>query len=160
MKHLVTQAHALEITALARGGWLSPFSRYDWVWRTHKGTYRTSVTITVLQDQLVYPMGVKRVQQAVRLTYTIGPRGGKRPWFVCPTCQRRVGVLYYVHPLPFRCRTCCELAYPSQYQSQNWSYGRQLRRLSRREQDRLLAPRAGGSDDFGHSVAKVETRLP
>lgn len=160
MKHLVTQAHALEITALARGGWLSPFSTYDWVWRTHKGMYRTSVTITVLQDQLVYPMGVKRVQQAVRLTYTIGPRGGKRPWFVCPICQRRVGVLYYVHPLPFRCRTCCELAYPSQYQSRNRSYGRQLRGLSRRAQDRRLAPRAGGPDDFGRSRAKVETRLP
>ena len=142
MKHLVTQAYALDIKELARGGWLSPFSTYDWVWRTHKGMYRTSVTITVLQDQLVYPMGVKRGQQAVRLTYTIGPRGGKRPWFVCPTCQRRVGVLYYVHPLPFRCRTCCELAYPSQYQSRNRSYGRQLRGLSRREQDRLLAPRA------------------
>ncbi len=39
------------------------------------------MTITVLQDArwLVYPMGTQRVQQAVRLTYTIGPRGGKRP---------------------------------------------------------------------------------
>ena len=52
-------------------------------------------------------------------------------------------VLYYVHPLPFRCRTCCDLAYPSQYQSRDRSYCRQLRGLSRREQDRLLAPRAG-----------------
>ncbi len=81
MKLLVTQAHALDITALGRGGWLSPFSTYDWVWRTHKGTKETSMTITVLQDArwLVYPMGTQRVQQAVRLTYTIGPRGGKRP---------------------------------------------------------------------------------
>lgn len=160
MKRLVTEAYALDITDLARGGWLTPFSTYDWVWRTHKGTSRMSTTITVLQDQLVYPMGVKRGQQAVRLTYTIGPRDGKRPWFVCPTCQRRVGVLYYVHPLPFRCRICCELAYPSQYQSRNRSYGRQLRGLSRREQDRLLAPRAGGPDDFGRSEVKVQTRLP
>jgi hypothetical protein len=105
------------------------------------------MTITVLQDarQLVYPMGVKRVQQAVRLTYTIGPRGGNRPWFVCPTCEQRVGVLYHVNNLPFRCRTCCDLAYPSQYRSRDRSYGRQLRGLSRREQDRLLAPRAGGA---------------
>ena len=104
------------------------------------------MTITVREDarQLVYLMGAQRVQQAVRLTYTIGPRGGKRPWFVCPTCQRRAGVLYYVHPLPFRCRICCELAYPSQYRSRDRSYGRELRGLHRREQERLLAPRAGG----------------
>jgi hypothetical protein len=107
--------------------------------------YRTSVTITVLQDQLVYPMGVKRVQQAVRLTYTIGPRGGKRPWFVCPTCQRRVGVLYHANDLPFRCRTCCGLAYPSQYQSRDQSYGRQRRMVSHRERDRLSAQCGAGS---------------
>ena len=83
------------------------------------------MTITVLQDarQLVYPMGAQRVLQAVQLTSTIGPHGGKRPWFVCPTCQRRVGVLYHVNKQPFRCRTCRDLAYPSQYRSLDRSYG-------------------------------------
>ena len=28
-----TEAHALEIAALARGGYLTPCSKYDWVWR-------------------------------------------------------------------------------------------------------------------------------
>ena len=50
MKSLVTQYHALNILDLARGGYLYPFSKYDWVWRTNKGTNQTTVTITVLTD--------------------------------------------------------------------------------------------------------------
>ena len=133
----MTQYHALDIKELARGWWLHPFSKYEWVWHTHKGTQQTSVSITVLNDslQLVFWMGAQHVQHRVRLTYSVGPRGGKRPWFACPTCRRRVGVLY--HGLPFRCRTCCDLAYPSQYASRDQSYGRQLRGLSHQEKNRL-----------------------
>jgi hypothetical protein len=147
MKRLVTQYHALNIRELARGPWLYPFSTYDWVWRTNKGAHQTTVTITVLTDalQLVFPMyGAERVLQGVRLTYTIGPRGGRRSWFACPTCPRRVGVLYHADGLPFRCRTCCALAYPSQYRSRDQSYGRQPRMVSHREQDRLSAQCAVG----------------
>jgi hypothetical protein len=145
MKGLVTQNHALNINDLARGGWLHPFSRYDWVRRTNKGTRQTTVTITVLMDalKLVVPMpGLAGVLQRVQLTYSLGPQGGKRPWFSCPTCRRRVGLLYHANGLPFRCRICCKLAYPSQYQSRNQSYGRQPRMVSYREQDRLSAERA------------------
>jgi hypothetical protein len=148
MKPLVTQYHALDIKELARGSRLYPFSTYDWVWRTNKGAHQTTVIITVLKDalQLVFPMGgVERVQQGVRLTYSLGPRGGKRPWFTCPTCPRRVGVLYHADGLPFRCRMCCELAYPSQYRSRDQSYGRQPRMVSHRERDRLSAQCAVGT---------------
>ena len=37
MKSLVTQYDALNINELTRGGWLNPFSKYDWVWRTNNG---------------------------------------------------------------------------------------------------------------------------
>ena len=59
MKRLVSEFHALDINELARGGWLDPFSTYDWVWRTNKGAHQTTVTITVLTDalQLLFPMG-------------------------------------------------------------------------------------------------------
>lgn len=147
MKPLVNQYDALDIRELARGGYLYPFSTYDWVWRTDRGTHQASVAITVLQDslQLVFQMAAQRIQQGVRLTYSLGTRGGKRPWFVCPTCSRRVGVLYHADGLPFRCRTCCDLAYPSQYASRNQSYGRQLRGLSRLAENRLLEQCAVGS---------------
>lgn len=141
MKSLVTEHHALNILDLARGGYLYLFSRYDCVWRTNKGTPETSVTITVLKDslQVFLSIGAHRAYQSIQLTYTIGARGGKRAWFTCPTCPRRVGVLYHREGLPFRCRTCCGLAYPSQYQSRDQSYGRQPRMVSHREQDQLSA---------------------
>jgi hypothetical protein len=89
MKHLVSEYHALNIIELARGDWLDQFSQYDWVWRTNKGTREASVNITVLKDslQLLFPMGGQRAQQGVRLTFSIGRQGGKRPWFVCLTCR-------------------------------------------------------------------------
>ena len=141
MKALVTQYHALNIGEFARRGWLYPFSKYDWVWRTDKGIHQTSVSITVLTDalQLLWPMSAAHVLQQVQLIYTIGTRGGERPWFVCPTCRRRVGVLYHADGLPFRCRTCCKLAYPSQHRTRNQSYGRQPRMVSDRERNRLSA---------------------
>ena len=147
MKPLVTQYHALDINELARGGYLYPFSKYDWVWRTDKGIHQTSVAVTTLKDalHLCYPMGAQRVLQSVQLTYSIGSHGGKRPWSSCPTCQQRVGVLYHADGLPFRCRICCDLAYPSQYTSQNQSYGRQLRGISHREQDKLRTQCAVGA---------------
>jgi len=144
MKSLVTEFHALQINDLARLH-LIPFSKLEWVWRTNKGTRETTVPITVLRDalQLLFPVGTDRVWQTVQLTHSRGPRGGKRLWFVCPTCRRRVGVLYHKNGLPFRCRTCCGLAYPSQYESRNQSYGRQARMVSHRERDRLSAQCAG-----------------
>ena len=138
MKSLVTQYHALNINELARGGWLDLFSKYDWVWRTNNGACQTTVPITVLTDvlELVFTMyGSAGVHQRVQLMYSLGPRGGRRTWFSCPTYRRRVGVLYYANGLPFRCRICCNLAYPSQYRSQDQSYGRQARMVSYPEQD-------------------------
>lgn len=140
MKSLVTEYHALDITELARGGWLYPFSKYEWVWRTNRGTQQATVPIMVLMDglQVMFPIGDgTRARQDVRFTYSVGPRGGKRTWFSCPICRRRVGVLYHGEGLPFRCRTCCKLGYASQYQSRDQSYGRRHRMVSYR--DRLSA---------------------
>ena len=66
MKRLVTEYYALDIRELA-SGWLYPFSRYDWVWRTQKGTQGTSVSVTVLQHslQLVFVTRTQRMTQAV-----------------------------------------------------------------------------------------------
>ena len=67
-----------------------------------KGNYCSSELIGLYDVN-----GSEGVRQKVQLTYSLGPRGGKRPWFACPTCRRRVGVLYHANGLPFRCRTCC-----------------------------------------------------
>lgn len=145
MKQLVTDYHALSMKELGRG-WLFPFSRFEWVWRTKK-TEITVVTVTVLEHSLrvSYPMGPTRVHQEIHLTHSAGPHGGKRPWFRCPTCQQRIGILYHAAGLPFRCRTCCDLAYPSQYQSRDRSYGRGYRAADYRERDQLVAQCAVGA---------------
>lgn len=41
--------------------------------------------------------------------------GGERRWFLCPSCQNRVRILYAVEY--FRCRQCYELKYESQYEN-------------------------------------------
>ncbi len=129
MKALVSQFHALNVTQLNRGGWLYPNTTYEWVWRTNKGTSIEAVKVTALESavELSIPLGLTRMLQRVSLIYSAGPHGGKRPWFACPQCQRRVGILYHAPSLPFFCRRCCNLAYPSQYQSRERSHGRRHR---------------------------------
>jgi hypothetical protein len=55
-------------------------------------------------------------EYTVALVTTPAPRGGRRLWWTCPACSRRVGLLY----LPagrdrLGCRRCCGLGYASQY---------------------------------------------
>ena len=51
----------------------------------------------------------------VRLTTSYTGNKGVRYWFVCPNCERRVGLLL-VHPLQGRlgCRKCLNLEYKNQ----------------------------------------------
>jgi len=51
-------------------------------------------------------------EQAVRIVSTRCNYGGLRAWFVCPQCNRRVGVLYRKPLLThFLCRHCQNLSY-------------------------------------------------
>jgi hypothetical protein len=59
--------------------------------------------------------------------------GGTRWWFACPVCGGRCGAIYWVppgyrrrHGLPWACRRCQALVYPSQLESKG---DRALRRL-------------------------------
>ena len=53
------------------------------------------------------PYGLK-----LDLTVTTTGYGGKRIWFKCPMCARRIGMLYQ-HPISqlFGCRECLSLKY-------------------------------------------------
>lgn len=42
--------------------------------------------------------------------------GGSRYWLGCPSCQKRVGVIYHVDTR-WGCRTCHNLKYSTQYES-------------------------------------------
>ncbi len=49
----------------------------------------------------------------VKMDWTRLPSGGKRPWFLCPSCGRRCGVLYSIRSRII-CRKCGGLSYESQ----------------------------------------------
>lgn len=139
MKALVTHYYALEIMQLCREGWMHPASKCDWVWRTGKGSQLATVKIIVHEStlELWFPLGSSRALQRVLLVYSAGPHGGKRPWFACPNCQQRVGILYHLPAHPFLCRRCYGLAYPTQYPSRRRSYGRRCRSISQSTQRTL-----------------------
>ena len=51
--------------------------------------------------------------QLIRVEWTRCHFGGRRPWFLCPFCQRRSGKLYEMLG-GLGCRKCANLAYASQ----------------------------------------------
>jgi hypothetical protein len=52
------------------------------------------------------------VKQTVSLSWTSCNFGGRRPWFICDNCGRRVAVLYGAGKY-FACRHCYDLTYRS-----------------------------------------------
>ena len=55
--------------------------------------------------------------QVVLLDWTQCHFGGRRPWYLCPRCGRRVAVLYDAGAGGFFCRYCNDLAYQTQRES-------------------------------------------
>lgn len=57
---------------------------------------------------------IRLVTQKVRSTRTLLHSGGRRLWFLCPACNRRVGKIYLPpDAVLFACRLCHALAYRS-----------------------------------------------
>jgi hypothetical protein len=65
------------------------------------------------------------VKQTVSLSWTSCNFGGRRPWFICGNCGRRVAVLYGAGKY-FACRHCYDLTYTSCQESDS-RYSRFLR---------------------------------
>ena len=79
----------------------------------------------------------KSIQDEVLFTWTSCNYGGKRQWFLCPKCNRRVAILY--GGIHFHCRHCHSLTYVSQRESMS----DRLRRRSRK-----IRTRMGGGDNL------------
>ena len=56
--------------------------------------------------------------------------GGSRPWFICPRCQDRVGVL--ILRRLFSCRKCYNLPYTCQMESKSNRASRRIRKIQKR----------------------------
>jgi hypothetical protein len=113
------QLQRVEIGRWRRGGYLRAGCAFTWSW--HRGDEPTG-NIGVLvhgADSLTlqYTVGSEGQRrdgsQTIRLTQTACNYGSSRPWFACPVCQRRAGVLY-MRAGRFACRHCQRVSYSSQ----------------------------------------------
>ena len=113
------QLQRVDIGRWHRGGYLRAGCSFTWSW--HRGDEPTgSIGVVVHGAEslaLQYVVGNddqrRDGSQTIHLTLTACNYGSSRPWFVCPVCQRRAGVLY-MRAGRFACRYCQRVAYTSQ----------------------------------------------
>ena len=69
----------------------------------------------------------EQIEDPISLDQTDGGPGWKRPWFLCPSCGRRVAILF--QRKYFRCRHCLGLLYQSQKMTRSqraWMRSREI----------------------------------
>jgi len=113
----------LDIRKMQRTNCLMPGREISWLWSVNdKPVASIRVQVEVGRVVLAYrhrPRGESEwqdVEQAVFMEHTPCTYGGTRPWWLCPSCSRRVAVLYGTGKL-YACRHCYKLAYASQVEN-------------------------------------------
>ena len=113
--------HNVDIRWLHRNGRLERQGYFNMCWsRGEEKTGNINLRIYDNAVDLIYSFkddsgAWQSVEERVSLTWTHPNYGGRRAWFLCPRCNRRVAVLYGGRY--FRCRHCHDLAYQSQNES-------------------------------------------
>lgn len=106
----------LDVRALARHGIVGRPSSVRWRWTNdYSGEEVGSIGINGGDShiQLAYTINGSPREERVELVRTGCTFGGSRPWFRCPACERRSGVLF-LRGCRFTCRICSAVAYTSQ----------------------------------------------
>jgi hypothetical protein len=122
---------------LAKLGFLKPGVTGTLRWNCG-GEPRGAVSVAGGTDMVIFsyaytPMGgePESIQQPIHIERTPCYFGGSRPWFTCPDCHNRVGVLVCAGKL-FKCRKCCDLPYASQTESRSDRASRRIRKIQKR----------------------------
>lgn len=127
-KGTVEGARSISITFLKRHGYLNKGEHWKGTstWSRH-GEVIASVDHSINADnssiQFMYSFTheedeTKKYQNySVPIVCTPCHFGGVRYWFLCPSCGKRVGVLYLAGKYVFACRGCWNLTYESCNQS-------------------------------------------
>lgn len=109
----------LDIRKLRRAGVLIHGRQFGWEWTVNDRPV-ASIRVRVEAQRVVLLYRYKNrgdewqdVVQPVYVDHTPCAYGGMRPWWFCPTCGRRVAILYGPGKF-FACRHCYTLAYVSQ----------------------------------------------
>jgi hypothetical protein len=125
----------LDVRWLYRQGYIQPWGRAMVTW--HRGAQQTgSVGVAMVDGYLVVECRYRQrgaeawedVRQVITLDWTVCHYGGKRPWFLCPGCRRRVAVLCGDGKW-FLCRHCYRLPYASQCESGQDRHYRKVRKI-------------------------------
>jgi hypothetical protein len=108
---------------ISYGGWSAPWGDSGTVVVWRHGDIAKAVIKT--KDE--------RHEQEIKLVYTQPFLGGRRAWFVCPCCRRRVGRLWWPNGgWAFHCRHCWGLRYYSQRLTPEWRARNQAEKMVRR----------------------------
>jgi hypothetical protein len=117
-KDTVEDYKTIDVRYLQRQGWIYSGMLYSLNW-TRGGEPSGSIQVKTGHDAITliyrhkrYGQDWEEVNQVVHLTWTPAHFGGRRPWFVCGNCGRRVAVLYGAGKY-FACRLCYDLTYRS-----------------------------------------------
>ena len=120
---LVEYAFDIDVRRWHRSNLLIANTTFQCVWRTNDGK-TASLKVPVVSEEkvrLVYRVRMpgkawEQLDKPVSIVWNGCRYGGRRPWFLCPECPRRVAVLYLggTSPLSFSCRQCAGLKYDSQ----------------------------------------------
>lgn len=111
----------LDIRYLQRNNLLRPGRSFPLSW-TRGGVEAGEIWVDVAWGYLVLSYWVtiggesENVDEEIALDFTECTYGGERPWFLCPGCDRRVGILALAEKY-FRCRHCYDLKYTSQFET-------------------------------------------
>lgn len=113
------QLQRVDIRVWRKRGYLTSGQYFSWAWN-RGGEPTGSIAVRVHDAQslsLLYSVGAVQDRrdgsQTIALTHTPCPYGSSRPWFVCPGCQRRAGLLF-MRWGRFACRRCQQVSYTSQ----------------------------------------------
>jgi endogenous inhibitor of DNA gyrase (YacG/DUF329 family) len=92
-------------------------------------TAEIGYAVTTGAVELIYTMNGEPMRQRVLILATGCNYGGRRYWFGCPWCGKRVAILY-LRNRGFACRMCNRIAYASQSEDE---LGRTWRKQSKIE---------------------------
>lgn len=156
----IEQCCRLDIRELDRRRLLRDGISTSWRWtNTYSGEEVGSIGLLGGHDRVVLQYSVandecrRPVSLPVSLTRTPCNYGGSRPWFVCPRCRRRCGVLAY--SAGWGCRACLRLAYRSEAEDRSGRLWRRQRKLEQRVGERWQRPKGMHQATFDRIVAQL-----
>ena len=93
----------IDVNHFKREGLLTDTSWFSWQWKK-RGKLVDSINVSVIDDRIIID------GQDIFIEWWSCPLGGKRPWFHCPSCEKRCCKLYKANT-SFACKTCLNLVF-------------------------------------------------